>query len=164
MAAGKSTIGKKLARKLNCAFYDIDDAVVREHGAIADIFYNQGEAAFRNYEYQAIELAVERGDGGILALGGGALANPDTLELVKKRTYRIFIKISPELALERLRRSKRIRPLLGPTPALSKIKELYGKRMPLYAHSDFVVEGDHLTTTQSADAIVQWLHKKKIEI
>lgn len=164
MAAGKSTIGKKLARKVGCAFYDIDDLVVRDHGPVADIFYDEGEPAFRAYEYAAVARAIEEGESGVLALGGGALTNPETLALVKKRTYRVFIKISPEQALERLRRSKRIRPLLGPTPSLTKIKELYTRRMPLYAHSDFVVEGDHITTTQSVDAIVQWLNKKKIAI
>ncbi len=164
MAAGKSTIGKRLARKLKCAFYDTDDIVVKEHGAISDVFYNEGEAAFRRYEKAALAGVLEDGDAGVVALGGGALTLDDNQKLLKKRAYRIFIKVTPEQALERMRRSKIVRPLLGPTPSLAKIRDLYTKRMPQYAHADYVVEADHLTSAQVVDGIIEWLHKKKIEI
>jgi shikimate kinase len=164
MAAGKSTIGKKLARKLKCAFYDTDDVVVKEHGAVSDIFYNEGESAFRRYEHDALRRILEDGQPGIIALGGGALTVDDNQNLLKKRAYRVFIKVSPEQVLERMRRSKTVRPLLGPAPSLAKIRELYAKRMPQYAHADHVVEADSLTTSQVVDEILYWLHKKKIAL
>ena len=164
MAAGKSTIGKRLARKLKCAFFDTDDLVVKEHGAISDIFYNEGESAFRRYEKAALAQVLDNGDAGVVALGGGALTLDDNQKLLKKRAYRVFIKVSPEQALERMRRSKTVRPLLGPTPSLTKIRELYTKRMPQYSHADYVVEADDLSTAQVVDNIIEWLHKKKIEI
>lgn len=164
MAAGKSTIGKRLARKLKVAFFDTDDLVVEQHGAVSDIFYNEGEKAFRNYEHAAIAHVLDEGEPGILALGGGALSNDENVKLLKKRAYKVFIKVTPELVLERLRNSLRMRPLLGPTPSLSKIKDLYTKRMPQYAHADHVVEADGMSTSQVVDAIIEWLHKKKIEI
>jgi len=163
MAAGKSTVGKKLARKLKCAFFDTDDLVVKGHGEIAEIFYNEGEGTFRGYEHEALTQVLENAPG-IVALGGGALTFEPTLKLLKKRAYRIFIKVSPEQVLERVRRSKRIRPLLGTTPSLSKIKELYTKRMSQYAHADFVLEVGDMSTTQVVDSIIEWLHKKKIQI
>jgi len=164
MASGKSTIGKRLARKLGVAFYDTDDLIVREHGAISDIFYNEGEAAFRRYEHSAIAHTIEEGDPGVIALGGGATTYEPTQTLIKKRSYRLFIKVTPELALERLRHSRTVRPLIGPTPSLTRIKELYVKRMPQYAHADHVVEAEHLSTAQVVDAILEWVHKKKIEL
>jgi len=164
MAAGKSTVGKRLARRLNRAFFDVDDLVVREHGAVSDIFYNEGEPAFRRYERAALERVLDEGEAGIVALGGGALTSDENQNLLKKRAYRVFIKVTPEQVLERMRRSRRVRPLLGPTPSLSRIKDLYAKRMPQYAHADHVVEADHLTTAQTVDDIIAWLHKKKIEI
>ena len=164
MAAGKSTVGKRLARKLKRAFYDLDDLVVREHGAVSDIFYNEGEAAFRRYERDALERVIDDGDAGVVALGGGALTSDENQKLLKKRAYRVFIKVTPEQVLERMRHSRRVRPMLGPTPSLARIRELYAKRMPQYAHADHVVEADHLTTAQTVDDIIAWLHKKKIEI
>ena len=163
MAAGKSTIGKRLARKLGVAFFDSDELVVREHGAISDIFYNEGEAAFRRYEHAAISHAIEEGEPGVLSLGGGATTYEPTQTLLKKRTYRIFIKVTPELAFERLRHSRAVRPLIGPTPTLARIKELYVKRMPLYAHADHVVEADQFSSAKVVENILEWMHKKKIE-
>lgn len=163
MAAGKSTIGKRLARKLGVKFYDIDDIVVERHGPVSDIFYAQGEKQFRRYEFEAIAEVLEQ-DPGIIALGGGAVTHDDSLKLIKKRTYRVFIKVPPDQILGRLRRSKAVRPLLGPTPSLSKIKELYTARMPRYSHADFVVEAQDLSTAQVVDSIAQWLHKKNIKL
>ncbi len=164
MAAGKSTIGKRLARKLKCAFFDTDDVVVKQHGAISDIFYNEGETAFRRYEQAALAEILADGAPGVIALGGGALALDENQKLLKKRAYRVFIKVSPEQALERMRRSKTVRPLLGPTPSLVKIRELYARRMPQYAHADHVVESGDLSTSQIVDSIIEWLHKKRIHV
>lgn len=164
MSAGKSTIGKRLARKLKCTFFDTDDMVVKEHGGISDIFYNEGEPAFRRYEQAALARVLEEGAPGVIALGGGALTLEENQKALKKRAYRIFIKVAPEQALERMRRSKVVRPLLGPTPSLAKIRDLYTRRMPQYAHADHVIEAGDLTTAQIVDSIIEWLHKKKIEI
>lgn len=164
MAAGKSTIGRKLARRLHCAFYDVDDLIVREHGPVADIFYTEGEAAFRIYERAALERVVDSEAPGIIAVGGGAVTFDETLKLLKKRTYRVFVKVPPEQILGRLRRSPRVRPLLGPTPALSKIRELYAQRMPRYAHADLVVEADTLSPVQIVDFIADWMQKKNIQL
>lgn len=163
MAAGKSTIGKKLARKLGVKFYDIDDIVVSKHGPVSDIFYAQGEAQFRRYEYEAIAEVLEQ-DPGVIALGGGAVTYDESLKLLKKRTYRVFVKVPPEQILGRLRRSKNVRPLLGPTPSLSRIKELYAQRMPRYSHADYVVEAEDMSTAQIVDDVVQWLHKKNLTL
>ncbi|MDP9018406.1 MAG: shikimate kinase, partial [Candidatus Eremiobacteraeota bacterium] len=72
MAAGKSTVGKRLARKLNLPFIDIDDVITADHGPISDVFYAQGEQTFRTYEHDAIAHSID-GDPGVLALGGGAV-------------------------------------------------------------------------------------------
>ncbi|HVS46506.1 MAG TPA: shikimate kinase [Verrucomicrobiae bacterium] len=164
MAAGKSTLGKKLARRLKCAFYDLDETIVEQHGPISDIFYAQGEAAFRHYEHDELARLVDEQAPGIVAVGGGAVTYDETLKLLKKRTFRVFIKVSPEQVLGRLRRSPHVRPLLGPNPSLHKIKELYAARMPNYAHADLVVEADDMTTPQILDHIVAWMHKKKIQL
>jgi shikimate kinase len=163
MAAGKSTVGKRLARKLKVPFVDIDDVIVSEHGPISDIFYNQGEKTFRKYEHDAIAHSIES-EPAVLALGGGAVMFEPSLKLLKKRTYRIFIKVPPEQVLGRLRRSQRVRPVLGPQPTLAKIKDLYEKRMPAYAHADLTIEAGEMSTPQIVDHIVEWMHKKKITL
>lgn len=162
MAAGKSTVGKRLARKLGVNFYDLDDLVVKQHGAVSDIFYNEGEEAFRRYEHDMAAHVFESEPAGIVAAGGGAVTFEPTLALMKKKSYRVFVKVTPEQILGRIRRSKNVRPLLGPAPTLHTIKELYEKRMPSYSHADLVVEAGQLSTAQIVEQIVQWMQRKKI--
>ena len=164
MAAGKSTVGKRLARKLKLPFVDIDDLIEADHGPISEIFYSQGEQTFRQYEHDAIAHSIDEGAPGVLALGGGAVTFEPSLKLLKKRTYRIFIKVPAEQVLGRLRRSQTVRPLLGPKPTLHRIKELYEKRMPSYAHADLTIEAGDLSTPQIVEHIVEWMHKKKITL
>ncbi|CAD5998475.1 shikimate kinase [Agreia sp. COWG] len=75
-ASGKSRIGKKLARTLGVPFTDTDTLVVREHGAISDIFASHGEAHFRALERAAVARALETD--GVIAFGGGAVLDEAT--------------------------------------------------------------------------------------
>lgn len=163
MAAGKSTIGKKLARKLETAFYDIDDLIVERHGAIADIFASHGELQFRAYELDALDEVLQE-PAGVISLGGGAVTYEPTMELLEKRTYRVFVHVPPEEIAMRLRSGARVRPILGPSPSLAAIRELYERRMPLYSEADFVVEAGGLNTTQTVESIAGWLKQKRITL
>lgn len=163
MAAGKSTIGRKLARRLETAFYDIDDLIVEQHGAIADIFFTHGEPQFRVYESDALGSVLKEPPG-IIALGGGAVTYNRTMELLKKHTYRIFVKVPPEEIALRLKSGARVRPMLGASPSLTAIRELYERRMPFYAHADFVVEAGGLSSAQIVESIALWLKKRRIPL
>jgi shikimate kinase len=164
MGAGKSTIGRKLARELGCAFFDTDDLIVRTHGAIAEIFSSQGEAAFRRYERQAIGNVLSSTDAGVVALGGGALTVAENRTLLKERAHCIFLRSSPEQILRRLRRSRERRPLLGARPTLGKIRELYDERLAHYVDVDHIVEARRLSDRAILDDILQWLNEKKIAL
>jgi shikimate kinase len=163
MGAGKSTIGRKLARELGCAFFDTDDLIARTHGAIAEIFSSQGEAAFRRYEREAIGNVLS-GDAGVVALGGGALTLSENRALLKERAHRIFLRSSPEQILRRLRRSREPRPLLGARPTLGQIRQLYDKRLAHYADADHIVEARAMSDRAILDDILQWLNEKKIAL
>lgn len=164
MAAGKSTIGRKLARELGCAFFDTDALVVRTHGAIAEIFSSEGEEAFRRYEREAIEHVLTTGDSGVVALGGGALTLAENRALLKERAHRIFLKLSPEQIFQRVRSSRERRPLLGRRPTLAKIREIYEERLQHYADADHVVEAERLSDRAVLDEILRWLDERKIAL
>jgi len=164
MASGKSTIGRGLARRLGCAFFDTDEIVVGKHGAVAQIFAAQGEAAFRQYEREALHEALSGAGGGVVALGGGALVLEENRALVEERAHRVFIKLSPESVRGRLQKSREVRPVLGRAPSLAQVVELYDRRFAQYAAADCVVDADGINGEQAVDAIVTWLRAKKIEI
>ncbi len=162
MGSGKSTIGRKLARRLGCAFADTDALVARDHGDVPTIFAKEGEAAFRRYEHAAIRGALESAEQIVIALGGGALTVAANRQLLATHAYRVFIRVSPEQVLARLRQAKGARPLLGRTPTLAKIRTLYTRRMPQYESADHIVEADRLNGRQVIDDIVQWLERAGI--
>jgi shikimate kinase len=159
MASGKSTIGRKLARKLGWAFFDTDAIVVRAHGPIPAIFANEGEAAFRRYERAAIDGALENGEASVVALGGGALTVAENRRLLDDRAYCVFIKVSPEQIFARVRRGREVRPVLGPRPTLARIKELYAQRMPEYESADHVVEASRRSDGEVVAEIIEWLRR-----
>jgi|HubBroStandDraft_4_1064222.scaffolds.fasta_scaffold00086_9 shikimate kinase len=162
MASGKSTIGRKLARRLVCAFFDTDALIARAHGSIPAIFQDEGERAFREYERSAIATALESVETRVIALGGGALTLPENRRIVRDRAHCIFIKVAPEQILARVRRSREIRPLLGSTPTLERIKELYATRMPEYESADYVVDAARRSDTHVIAEILEWLRRQNL--
>jgi len=128
MGAGKTSIGRKVARSLGRPFYDSDIAVVREHGAIADIFARGGEESFRAYERAAVVEGLRRG--GIVSLGGGAVLDARTrADLAHHRV--VLLTVDPRTVAGRIRDTTR--PLLsGGDDAVERWKALYEARRGIY--------------------------------
>jgi len=164
MASGKSTIGRKLARKLGCAFFDTDALVARTHGPIPAIFENEGEAAFRRYERAAIDSVLNDGEPGVVALGGGSLTVAENRRLLNDRAWCVFIRVSPQQILARVRRGRQLRPMLGSAPTLARIKELYAARMQDYESADHVVDASLRSDREVIEDIVAWLASNEIEL
>jgi shikimate kinase len=163
MASGKSTIGRKLARRLGWRFHDTDALIVHAHGRIAEIFATEGEAAFRRYERTAIAAALETERPSVIALGGGALTVAENRALVGERAYRLFIRVLPEQILARVRRSREVRPVLGPAPTLASIERLYAQRLPDYESADHVIDASRSSDAAVIDEIVGWLREQQLD-
>jgi shikimate kinase len=160
MGAGKTTIGKKLARRLGVRFFDLDALVVDDRGPIEAIFEHHGTAAFRTFELEALTKVIREQLPAVIALGGGAVTYAPTLDLVKEKTYSIWLYLTVEETIERVRNAKRVRPLLGPNPNPSKIASLYTERLPVYRQSDLTVRAGGKTSAQVVDAILERLPKQ----
>ena len=134
MATGKTTIGKRLAKRLGYAFVDTDRLIEDRCGqTIAEIFQEKGEAAFRTME---TDIARELGEkeGLVIATGGGLVLNPVNVTALEKRGRIFCLGASPEEILERVSRDKVVRPLIdGPNP-MKRIKELMKDREEIYGH------------------------------
>ena len=127
--AGKSTVGAALAELLDLPLHDTDAAVEAEQGRpIADIFVEEGEAAFRALERAEVARAVAEEDG-ILALGGGAPVDPDTERLLVGQTV-VFLDVGIADASRRVG-FDRSRPLLAVNPRASWVR-LMNERRPIY--------------------------------
>lgn len=164
MAAGKSTIGRAVARRLQLRLVDTDVEVERVHGPIPAIFAQEGEPGFRRYEHAAVERALSGEDPAIVAVGGGALTHEPTRALLQRRSVRVFLSASPQTILNRMRRERaRVRPLLGANPTLDRVRELYDRRLPLYRESDVTVECDGRSVDEIAIAVCDALRQAGLE-
>ncbi len=128
--AGKSTIGRKLAKELGVELYDTDAGIERETGrTIPEIFATDGEPEFRRIEERVVRRAI-LAERGVVSLGGGAVLSKDTRALLRNRTV-VYLEISVGEGLRRTGASTS-RPLLNGADPAAKYRELMRKRRPLY--------------------------------
>ncbi len=128
--AGKTTIGRKLAKELGVELYDTDAGIERETGrTIPEIFATDGEPEFRRIEERVVRRAI-LAERGVVSLGGGAVLSEDTRALLRNRTV-VYLEISVGEGLRRTGASTN-RPLLNGADPAAKYRELMRKRRPLY--------------------------------
>lgn len=131
MGAGKTAIGRELARLLGRNFIDTDQEIERRTGAdIALIFEKEGEAGFRRRERELIEELTRR-DNIVLATGGGAVLDPANRECLKSRGFVIYLQASVRAQSSRTARGRH-RPLLAGEDRESRLQEIFRARAPLY--------------------------------
>jgi shikimate kinase len=147
--SGKSTVGPLVAARLGVGFRDTDDDVEVVAGrSIAEIFIDDGEAAFRELEAEAVAAAL-REHTGVLALGGGAPVNQHTRALLRDHRV-VFLDVGLADAISRVG-FNRDRPLLLESPRL-QLKRLLDERRPMYVEAAEVTVD---TTGRSAEEIVE---------
>jgi shikimate kinase len=153
MGAGKTTVGRQLARRLGRDFLDSDHEIVERTGVpVSTIFEIEGEDGFRRREAQAIaELTAVPGI--VLATGGGAVLNPENRRNLRDTGWVVYLNVPPALLHERTRHDRN-RPLLRVADPLARLEDLYAQRDPLYRETaHFIVDGGRLV----ASGIVQLL-------
>lgn len=140
MGAGKSSVGRRLARLLNAPFTDSDDEVVAAaRMSIADIFAVYGEATFRDLERRVIVRLLDEPPA-VLALGGGAFIDPAVRARIEERATSIWLRADLETLVARTGRKRGIRPLLQGDDPRRTLASLIERRHPIYAHADHVLD------------------------
>ncbi|HHO68951.1 MAG TPA: shikimate kinase AroK [Gammaproteobacteria bacterium] len=142
MGAGKSTIGRQLARQLGLRFVDSDREIEERTGVdIPLIFELEGEAGFRAREKAVIDELTAR-PGIVLATGGGAILDPDNRRHLGSRGYVIYLHTSVDQQLARTERDRN-RPLLQTADPRGRLQQLMDEREPLYREiADLVIDTD----------------------
>ncbi|MGV9349533.1 shikimate kinase [Streptomyces spiralis] len=159
MGVGKSTVGHLLAGRLGLGYRDTDDDIVTEQGrTIAEIFVDDGEPAFRAIEKQTVRRALAEHDG-VLALGGGAILDPDTRELLAGVRV-VYLSMDVEEAVKRTGLNA-ARPLLAVNPR-KQWRELMEARRHLYEEvATAVVATDGRTPEEVTQAVLDAVELKQ---
>jgi shikimate kinase/3-dehydroquinate synthase len=158
---GKSLVAMEVALRLNWNFIDTDDEIVKQTGKpIAEIFRQDGEDKFRELERETIRKACQQ-KRTIIAIGGGAIVDPQNYELLAKTGFIVCLEAKPETIYERLFREaassphREVRPLLAVDNPLERIRQLKASRQPHYAKADWTIHTDGLSVSEVAEEVIR---------
>lgn len=153
MGAGKTTVGRRLANRLDVPFRDADDEIeLAANLTISEIFDRHGETYFREGEKRVIARLLENGSQ-VLATGGGAWMNEQTRDLVKGQGVSVWLRAEFDVLMARVRRRSH-RPLLQNADPEGVMRDLMAKRDPVYALADLVVDSCNAPHEAIVDAVV----------
>ena len=154
MGVGKSTIGKKLAKKLNYKFIDIDRLIeAREGASISSIFKNKSENFFRKIESE-IALQELKKNNSVISLGGGAFLNKLIRISVKKTSLSFWLDVNVDELVQRLKKTQK-RPLLYKKNINDTIKKIYLERKKIYNEADHRIKCSSLKSREIVDKILR---------
>jgi shikimate kinase len=157
MAAGKTSVGRRVARRLGVAFIDTDKRVVAEHGPIPAIFAEHGEAYFRALEREAVAAALA--EGGVISLGGGAVTDEGTRELLRSHPV-VFLTVTPDAVADRIRAGGR--PLLEGDDPIGRWTAIFDERRPWYDEvASTTFDTSRLPMQRIAADIVTWKEEQR---
>lgn len=157
MGAGKTSIGRRVAKALGRPFFDTDSAIVREHGPIETIFAEHGEPHFRALEREAVRTGLATG--GVVSLGGGAVLNPETRKALTAHRV-VQLTVEPRVVAGRIRNTAR--PLLQSDDAMARWIEIMETRRPLYDEvSDVTIDTSHGPMQAIVARVAEWAQAQK---
>lgn len=158
MGAGKSSIGRRLAEKLEVPFVDADHEIeIAADKSIPEIFKDHGEAYFREGERRVISRLIENG-AQVLSTGGGAFINEETRQAVQARGISVWLKADLPLLMKRVMK-RADRPLLQTGDPEAVMQKLMDQRYPIYATADVTVESRDVQHTQMVNEVIKVLAK-----
>jgi XRE family aerobic/anaerobic benzoate catabolism transcriptional regulator len=150
--AGKTTVGRKLAKKLRVPFVELDRKIEQAAGlALREIFTLHGEDYYRRLEREALERLVSQHEPMVVAAGGGIVTSPETMALLERHAVTVWLKAAPDDHWTRVVHQGDNRPMENQPQAMDALRALHASRESLYAAADLVVD----THGSGVDAVVR---------
>jgi XRE family aerobic/anaerobic benzoate catabolism transcriptional regulator len=153
--AGKSTLGKMLAKKIGWRFVELNKEIEAQNGlSVAEIIALYGQEGFRRMEQAALGQLLARRELTVLATGGGIVSEPLTFDLILSSFYTIWLKAEPEEHMARVRSQGDLRPMADDRSAMAELRTILLSREPLYARASAVVDTAGLTVDNAAARLI----------
>jgi XRE family aerobic/anaerobic benzoate catabolism transcriptional regulator len=139
--AGKSTVGRHLARALNLPFFELDALIEDAAGlSLQEIFELQGQAAFRELEHRTLVRFLSQHTDGVLATGGGIVTARETFQLLQRACVTVWLRARPEDHWNRVKQQGDQRPMQGHPAAMQELRSLLATRESTYGQADLMVQ------------------------
>lgn len=163
MGVGKSTVGQNLANRTNRVFVDTDRLLVQRFGRpIPQIFQFYGEAAFRDHETSILKTLKPEGQ--VISTGGGIVIRPENWALMRSLGITIFLSVPLDILTERLRQSRKRRPLLQAEDFEERVEQILDARRSLYEQADVHVDLGDAMADPAADMVLSALLAKGVQL
>ena len=154
--AGKSTIGAAAAKRLGVPFIELDERVVERAGtSLAQVFELHGIAYYRRLEREVVERLIDAGERGVVAAGGGIVADHATYEALRRAAVTIWLKAKPQDHWSRVVAQGDARPMADRSGAMNELRALLRARRALYERADHVVDTSALGLERAVDRVVR---------
>jgi XRE family transcriptional regulator, aerobic/anaerobic benzoate catabolism transcriptional regulator len=154
--AGKSTLGKMLAKKIGWNFVELNKEIEAQNGlSVAEIIALYGQEGFRRMEQAALGQLLARKELTVLATGGGIVSEPLTFDLILSSFYTIWLKAEPEEHMARVRGQGDLRPMADDRSAMAELRTILKSREPLYARASAVVDTSGLAVDAAAARLIE---------
>jgi XRE family aerobic/anaerobic benzoate catabolism transcriptional regulator len=139
--AGKTTIGRRLARRRRVPFVELDKRIEQAAGlSLGELFTLHGEDYYRRLEREVLQQVLSEGKPIVLATGGGLVASPETFSMLRRSAVTVWLRASPEDHWDRVVRQGDRRPMADHPQAMADLRALLAAREPLYALADHTVQ------------------------
>ncbi len=161
--AGKSTLGKLAAEQLDAPFLELNKEIALHGGMpIDEILALYGQEGYRKLEAGSLDRVIENYDRVILAVAGGIVSEPETLNKLLSSFHTIWLKASPQEHMDRVRAQGDERPMAGNADAMEQLTSILTSREVLYARARFMLDTSGRALDQSLDELVSMIRAHKL--
>lgn len=160
---GKSTIGKSLAKHLRVPFVELDRLIEKEANlSLGELFSLHGESYYKRLAYDILLKLLARNEELVIATGGSIVTDPETWQLLKRRTHTVWVKATPEDHWKRVLGQGDTRPIANRTSAMGELRSILSLRSPIYAEAAQTIDTSSVRVSEAVRMISAAIHPKSI--
>ena len=163
--AGKSTIGKSLAKHLGTPFVEMDALIEKEANlSLGELFSLHGESYYKRLASDILLKVLAQNERMVIATGGSIVTDPETWQLLKRRTHTVWVKATPEDHWKRVLGQGDTRPMANRASAMAELRSILSLRAPLYAEASQTIDTSSVRVTEAVRSISTALRQKEEKV
>src|SRR5215510_14470017 len=163
--AGKSTIGKPLAKRLTAPFRELDALIEKQANlSLSELFSLHGESYYKRLAYDIFLKLLAHNEPMVIATGGSVVTDPETWQLLRRRTHTVWLKATPEDHWKRVLGQGDTRPMENRTSAMAELRSILTLRAPLYAEAAETIDTSSVRVAEAVRMISTTLRQKDEQV